>query len=387
MSGHDDTVAGCAAALSSEEPAQMDGATAVVRPMPMRILAVSHTWQGANDYAFVRAFRRAGHSVAVVSDEVFVSTGWRHPVLKAVRRLVRPLLVADYQQALIAEARRFRPELLFVFKGSYVAAETIDVIRALGTVAINFYPDVGFAEHGPYIPRALPRYDWVFTTKSFRLADMHREFGICNASFMPHAYDPETHMLAALDARDRERYRCEASFIGTWTPKKERLLAQVRGALPGLHLKIWGNQWERASSTLDGVVMRQAVQGTEYAKAIRASAISIAILVGRRPDSDSGDVTTARTFEIPAVGGFMLHERTEEAQSFFEEGRECVMFTEGDELAAKISHYLAHPAERLRIAEAGHRRCMTSDYSVDARASTIVTTANQLATQRARRTA
>lgn len=48
----------------------------------MRILTVSHNWQGANDYSFVRAFRRAGHSVLVVSDQDFVPNGLRSVALR-----------------------------------------------------------------------------------------------------------------------------------------------------------------------------------------------------------------------------------------------------------------------------------------------------------------
>src|SRR5947208_1820719 len=103
MSGRDDIIlARGAAAQGSGEVCRTDSAPAAASLAPMRILAVSHTWQGANDYAFVRAFRRAGHSVVVVSDEVFVPAGWRQPALKAARRLALPLMVADYQQALIA---------------------------------------------------------------------------------------------------------------------------------------------------------------------------------------------------------------------------------------------------------------------------------------------
>jgi spore maturation protein CgeB len=48
----------------------------------LRILAVAETWQGANSYAFVRAFRRMGQSVAIVPEEWYVAIGWHSIPLK-----------------------------------------------------------------------------------------------------------------------------------------------------------------------------------------------------------------------------------------------------------------------------------------------------------------
>src|SRR5215210_401657 len=83
------------------------------RSVARRILAVSHTWQGATDYGFVRAFRRAGHSVQVMSDAEFFPIGWQQARLKVARRLLAPLLVKEYQAALVAAARALRPQLFF----------------------------------------------------------------------------------------------------------------------------------------------------------------------------------------------------------------------------------------------------------------------------------
>ena len=59
----------------------------------------------------------------------------------------------------------------------------------------------------------------------------------------------------------------------------------------------------------------------------------------------------------------MLAERTDEQRALFEEGREAAYFGSFDELIDKIRYYLAHEDERARIAQAGHDRCMASDYS------------------------
>jgi spore maturation protein CgeB len=349
------------------------------RSIGLRILTCSHTWEGATDYGFTRAFRRAGHSVTVVSDAEYFPYRWNSLALRVLRRFTQPLIVAEFQRSLIEAAAQLKPELLFVFKGALIEPNTIDAIRTLGSVAINVYPDVSFTVHGPLLPKSLPRYDWIFTTKSFGVANLERELGIRVASFMPHGFDPEVHAPVALDAKDRAKFASEVSFIGTWSPKKEALLAYVRKKLPALDLKVWGNKWERAGAFPAPWIKCEPVLGREYAKAIAATAINLAILIEAHGEASSGDLTTTRTFEIPAVGGFMLHERTKEAQSYFTEGSECAMFGDADELVAKIRHYLGSPEERSRIAAAGHRRCVNSCYAVDQRAAVVVEKAREIA--------
>lgn len=337
----------------------------------LRILSCCNTWQGATDYGFLRAFRRAGHSVVNVSEAEFFGAGWRSPALRLLRRAAMPLLLQDYQRALIAAAQALRPDLLFVYKGTFVAAATIDAVKRLGAVAINVYPDVSFTMHGALIPKALPRYDYILTTKSFGVADFARDLGVTRASFLPHGYDPETHFPAILDEQEAGVYGCDAAFIGSWSPKKEALLRHVRERLPRLDLKIWGEGWGRASG-LAGATIGRPVVGREYAKAITGAKINIALLSHVVGEASSGDLTTTRTFEIPAVGGFLLHERTSEAQGFFEEGRDCAMFGDAEELVTTIVHFLAHPQQRAAIAAAGHARCLASGYSVDDRAASVI---------------
>ena len=257
----------------------------------LRILCCCSTWQGATDYGWLRAFRRAGHSVNQCPGQRVFPAGWRSPALRLLRRATAPLLLADYQRALIAAARAQRPDLFFVFKGTFVTPQSIAAVQRLGAVAINVYPDVSFTVHGRLIPLALPLYDWVFTTKSYGVADLARELGVTRASFLPHGFDPETHAPVALDEMDARFYACDAVFVGTWSPKKEALLRRVKERLPGLALKIWGEGWRR--SALVGSAECCTVIGREYAKAITGAKINIAMLAKngrslfRRPHDDA----------------------------------------------------------------------------------------------------
>lgn len=337
----------------------------------LRILAAVDVWEGSNGYAYVKAFRRLGHSVRVVSADTFVPD-WTGSALRVLRRALRPLLVRDYNEALKALAAEFRPDLLFVFKGRNVTAATIENIRSSGAVAVNIYPDVSFLAHGPYLPRALQTYNWIFQTKRFGIADLAHHLGIRCVSYLPHAFDPEVHRPVPLDHRDLQIYACDVSFVGTWSPKKQRLIENLARALPSMTIKIWGAQWDAARATLGSRVQGRGVLGTEYAKAVAASGVNLAMLSEIRRGASSGDQITSRTFHIPAIGGFMLHERTSEFLEYFEEDRECACFASADEIVARVRHYLPLAGERQTIASAGRARVLRDGHSVDARAQVVL---------------
>ncbi len=339
---------------------------------PLRILMVCDLWQGSDSYALARAFRRQGHSVTIVSDSTYYGREWRHPLLRGARKLLRPFIVGDFNDSLIKNAEGLHPHLLFVCKGQLVEPHAIEAAKRVGALAALWWPDVSFFAHGPSIPRAIPHYDWVFTTKTFGLSDLLTKFGVTKASFLPHAFHPEVHRKFRCDASDQERYACDVSFIGTWSPKKQALLEALVAARPAVTLKIWGMQWEKAGRGLSRWVESREVLGAEYAKAIRLSKVNLGILSEVRKGASSGDLITARTFHIPACGGFMLHERTAEVRQFFEEGRECGMFAGAEEMVAKVGYYLDRPDEREAVTEAGHLRCLNSGNSVDDRARAIL---------------
>jgi spore maturation protein CgeB len=176
------------------------------------------------------------------------------------------------------------------------------------------------------------------------------------------------HRPIELTPAEVDRFGCDVSFIGTWSPKKETTLAALATALPDVHLRIWGNQWEKRSATvLDKAVMGMGITGDDYTRAICASKISLGLLSEARTGSSSGDLITARTFQIPACGAFMLHERNAEVLQYFDEGREAAFFDTPEELANQVHGHLSGDAERIAIANNGRKRSLESGYSIDAR--------------------
>lgn len=340
-------------------------------PRRMRILAVSNQWQGANDYAFVRAFRRMGHSVRVVNPKEYTPS-WRSRPMSFVRRVLTKRIADEFKDALVTEALTLRPDLLFVFKGAMVTAEMLREVKSLGVVCIQFYPDTGFDAQSPFVREAVPEYDWFFTTKSAHVPMLKAQMGYDRTSFLPHGYDPETHRPVPVDARDEADYACDVSFIGNISAKKAGVLETLLQRVPGLDLRIWGPKgWARASPLAARCYQGHPIFGDEFSKAIGLSKINLGLLFEGNKGAEP-DTITSRSFHIPAAGGFLLHERTEEAQDFFLDGTECAFFHGADELVEKIRYYLDHEAERQQVAAAGRARSLASGYSIEDRARTVV---------------
>ena len=341
--------------------------------MSRNCVVVCDQWLGSNGYAGARALRRAGWSVEVVPEREYVPTHWRTLRLRVVGRLLRPFAIREFGSALEHAADTLRPDFVLVFKGTFTPASALQGLKRRGVKTYCFYPDNSIFAHGPIIPAALPVYDWVFSAKTFGLRDMQSTLGVTRASLLLHGFDPDTHAPCTLDSGSHETYACEASFIGTWSPKKQRYLSHLVRIRPNLRLRVWGAQWERVSrkDSLYPFLMHRGVTGKEYAEAICASSVNIAILSERRSGASADDQITSRTFHIPACGAFMLHERTGEVLEQFEDGVHIGTFGSPEELVAGVDRYLGDQNARVRCAAEAHRLVLARD-SWDARVQTIL---------------
>ena len=70
-----------------------------------------------------------------------------------------------------------------------------------------------------------------------------------------------------------------------------------------------------------------------------------------------------RTFDIPACGGFMLHEYSDEVVDFFEPGKEMDTFKSAEECLDKIQYYLKNESVREKIALNGYNKVINSDFN------------------------
>jgi spore maturation protein CgeB len=269
-------------------------------------------------------------------------------------------------QTILQEARAFHPHLTFYIKAYFVLPETVEQTRAYGPTFVYMNDDM-FGGAGTFtFQQNIKRMDCVLTTKSFSVREYH-EAGAPLAVYIPNAYDPHIHYPATPSVEERGEYGGDVAFIGYFRPKRANLLSDLARFKREFRINIWGGDWHKLTridnwkhhrtwNRLTDCIRGRGVWCTDMGKAIQSNKIILGLLC-----REVRDLHTSRSFEIPACGGFMLAERTEEHRMYFEEDKEAVYFSTFQELLDKIRFYLAHDDLRTRIAEAGYQRCIRSN--------------------------
>ena len=321
----------------------------------MRILYTGPLRRGSVTEGRYRALLGLGHDVSVLDQSPYFYCGSRLLMKSQMHLLVGPGITA-YNRDIVARARATRPALIYIDAGSYLRAHTVAALRETGALVVHYTSEYfGFR---PYWYRQF--------TRAIRLYDVHVITNPLNASFLRRrgakrivmtrfGFDPEVHRPPSLSAGDLERYGSEAVFVGHWEPSTERMILALRKAK--IEVRVWGRRWSQARSLGDRVRIRSVPAG-EYIKVLSCAKLCLCFLSRWNHNQAAG-----RTFEIPAVGGFLLAERTSEHASYFEEGREAEFFGSEEELIAKAREYRADDAKRGAVARAGHHRCMNSAYT------------------------
>jgi len=304
-----------------------------------------------------------GFPVESVDPERFV--GGSSPLISALayRTLLTPGVFA-FNREILERAARFRPDVLWLEKATYVFPRTFRRLRRdPGLLFVYHNTDdwrlsVSWVHraHWRFLRRTLREYDLHITSNLWNVEEF-RQAGFPRVVHMELAANPAVRDPGEIPESERRALGGAVGFIGHWEPVTERrLLHLVRHGVP---VKIYGGAWDdaQAAGELSEAIQHRFVMGDEYARAIVSFDINIGIV-----SKWNRNHTASRTFQIPALGAFLLHERNEVVTRYFEEGVEAEFFESDDELLEKCRHYLAHPEERRRIAAAGRRRCIESGY-------------------------
>ena len=300
------------------------------------------------------ALRRLGHEVTIINPQRFAASG--RLTAKADYRTGYRFTRASVARRVLARVGNACFDLVWVGGGATVGPALVYALRERARVVINYNNDDPLGRRDGHKwdtwRRALPEYDLVVVLREVNVAES-RAAGARAVHRIWMTYDETIHHPRSLSSEERERYASEVVFVGTWMPERGPFLAElVRRGVP---LSIYGGRWRRAPewSELASSFRAAWVGDEEYAKVIQSAKVSLGLLsVGNR------DEHTRRSVEVPAIGGLLCAQRTDEHQALFTEGEEAVFWSDAEECAAHCLHLLAEPDRVRQIAAAGRRRVL-----------------------------
>ena len=347
---------------------------------PCRILFVGPLYEGGTALQRCRTFQRLGHDVLPIDT---LPQPWLRLALtlpyRAFQRFGGPHDLAGVNRQLLAVGAGFAPHVVWVEKGLTVEAAALRALRERWPEAMT----VNYSGDDMFNPRnqsrqwraCLPLYDVHVTTKRHNVPELLAA-GARDVFHVDKAFDPLVHRPMPVTPDIRARLGGDVGFVG-W-PEAAREASMLHLARHGVPVRIWG-PWERlrlpqAHLRIEG----RPLWSDDYASALSAFRINLCFL--RKANRDRH---TTRSVEIPACGGFMLAERTEEHLALFEEDVEAVYFSNDDELLDKVRWYLAHEDARARVAEAGRRRCWSGGYTYERRLEEVLAYVGARAADRA----
>lgn len=232
----------------------------------------------------------------------------------------------------------YRPTVFFTVKGNTVLPETTAVVKRVGGISMNWFPD-DFRLYD--LSKSLSRYYDIFLyAESFLIPYLKRETGKKDVYNLPFGVDilPDDPLPLILP----KIY--DLTLIGTVYPVRVDLLPTVSD----LGLNIWGDQsWSRTK------LAKYWHGPLPFEKIFEIYGESkIAINMDYSP---IGNSVLNRAYEIMSAGSFCLTRSRADLEKFFTVDKDIVAFSSDRELREKAQYYLRHSRERERIARQGYQ--------------------------------
>lgn len=219
----------------------------------------------------------------------------------------------------------------------------------------------------PYVQRSKPDLVWTIHPECIT---RYEKIGI-PSSYLNFAFNPR--IFPYKQKNEKEIY--DISFVGSpHLFKKTYRFDSLRHLLfpmvqTGQKVNIWGSDWKKNESTIakefGTSIPRHWHQGyVLYGNSgfiYRSSKIVLGV-------QNAVDQVSQRTFEILGSGAFMIASRTKGITSMFEDKKDLVLTSSGEETIELVKYYMNRPELRYEIGNNARRKIMrqyTYQYNIN----------------------
>lgn len=325
--------------------------------------------------SLVRAARGLGFSPLVLDATEADS---RHRLVRAWHWHVRghrPAELDRFSRSIEDACAQYRPPAFIATGAAPATSGTLAALREMGIVTLNFSTDdpLNQAHRANWHLDALKQYDVVFTPRRANIEDL-RGLGCRDVRYLPFAYDPDA--FGADDAcTGAPPDPLDVLFVGGADSDRISFVKQYLATGPRPALA--GGYWER-----DPVTRPFSIGLTTPGRlGVLTRTAKVNVCLVRRANRD-GHVM--RSFEIPAIGGFMIAEDTAEHRELFGDPGKAVLYFRTPQEAAELALWaIAHPDERRRMALASHNLIVGGHHTYRDRLVHMLAAASEITEQRA----
>ena len=210
---------------------------------------------------------------------------------------------------LIAKARVFRPDLIWVFKGMEILPITLQKLAGEGIKLVNYNPDNPFYFSGSgsgnkNVSDSIHLYHAHFTY-DHKIQETIRNRYNMSCYILPFGFELTSDIYESCTKQEEVLKPC---FLGN--PDRERVLflEQLASNIP---LDVYGNNWDKFTNH-KGIKCHAPVYGNDFWKTLYRYRVQLNLLRPHNPASHN-----MRSFEIPGVGGIGLYPDTSDHNEYF----------------------------------------------------------------------
>jgi spore maturation protein CgeB len=298
------------------------------------------------------ALRRLGHTVEHIDvRQLLPQSAW---VDRIAWHLGGHLFSGLLQLKLPTMLAKREFDLCYVDGGEWLTPKVIRLLRQYAPKIINYNIDdpLGSRDGRRYTAYRIsqPYYDLSVVMRERNVGES-KNLGAKKVLRVFMSADEVAHAPRQISKEDHKTWDSEVLFLGTWMPERGAFLLKLIAL--GVPLTIRGSSWDKAPEwpLIKDHFRSGAVYGDDYAKCIQCAKVNLGLL-----SKGNRDQHTTRSLEIPALGGLLCAERTDEHLTMYKEGEEALFWKDAEECAKVCLQALQDERKSKMIAAAGQKR-------------------------------
>jgi hypothetical protein len=340
----------------------------------MKMIYVGSMGDPDRDSGWIYAFEKLGWKVIPFVSEIEYRKGSR--IKDFLGKIYKRLNIGpqnwELQTKLLALAEKEKPVWIHFRLPVGFDRATVKKLKDQGALVTEYFNDDAFSKtqaiglHWKF-RFALRAYDGHFVWRP-RDVEVYRAKGATYVEHSPPYYDPNRVYLQG-DLTTAPNYLADVGFIGHWEGDwRVDCLDALAGYGFSIILKGGCGGWEPAIRGRRIAHLAPVLHADDHEyRQVYGNVVAGVCFFSKI----NNDQWTRRAFEIVALGGVLVCERTEEGQRYFIDREEAFFFSSIDELVSIVRQLKDKPEIRQRVRVAGYSRLMSSEHTILNRATYI----------------